>query len=53
MELIVEMDLERSTKNTHVYTAPKGTVAVDTLYISKALVEGTAPKSIKVVITDA
>ena len=48
----ITMELNRSTKNTHVYMVEQEDAAVQTLYIKKDKLSTPAPKSITVEITE-
>lgn len=48
-----EMVLEKSTKNTHVYTAKPGTMPIiRTLYVDKFAFEGNPAKEITLTIVE-
>jgi hypothetical protein len=48
----IEMYLDKSTKNTHVYSTQQEDAAVQTLYIKKPQLSTPVPTSITVEITE-
>jgi hypothetical protein len=49
----VEMDFDRSTKGTHVFTAKDDTAAIPTLYVRKSGFNGEPPESVVVTVESA
>ena len=49
----VDMNFDRSTKGTHVFTATSDTAPVPTLYVRKSGFDGDVPDSVTVTIESA